>query len=239
MEEESHVPVEEWQYSSRRVMSPEIVEIGEDSRSIANSRDGSASDVYVAVGKDDLDVLKWALDHAVAPGARVFLVHAFPPITYIPTPVGRLSRSQMNADQARVYINEETNRRRNHLQKYIRLCTDAKVTVDTMLLESNDTAKAILDLIPVLIISNLVMGTKRPPCSRRSKKKLGKAEFVQKNAPDFCEVTIVFEGKKLQDGEQVTEQVHPSLASSGRRQEITRNSERNFFECVCFSGKFN
>lgn len=63
--------------------SPEIVEIGEESKSIV---DGGASDVYVAVGKHDLHVLKWALDHAVSPGTRVFLVHVFPPIAYIPTP---------------------------------------------------------------------------------------------------------------------------------------------------------
>ena len=67
-------------------MSPEIVEIGEDIKTITNSIDGVNHDVYVAVGKNDMDVLKWALDHAVLPGARVFLVHVFPPLTYIPTP---------------------------------------------------------------------------------------------------------------------------------------------------------
>jgi len=41
-----------------------------------------------------------------------------------------------------------------------------QVTVDTMLLESNSTAKAILELIPVLNIRHLVMGTKRLPRSR-------------------------------------------------------------------------
>lgn len=74
----------EIQYCSAvRIMSPEIVEIVEDNKTSVSS----VKDVYVAVGKDDMDVLKWALDHlAVSPGARVFLVHVFPPITYIPTP---------------------------------------------------------------------------------------------------------------------------------------------------------
>jgi K+-sensing histidine kinase KdpD len=80
--------------------------------------------------------------------------------------VGRLSMSQLSQEQVRVYINEEHNRRRNLLQKYIRLCNEAKVTVDTMLLESDATPKVILDLIPVLNITNLVMGTKRQPYSR-------------------------------------------------------------------------
>ncbi|XP_025014538.1 U-box domain-containing protein 33 [Ricinus communis] len=241
MEEEKPscaLPVNSTQYcNSARIMSSEIVEIGDDSRSIASSRDGGCFlDVYVAVGKDDLHVLKWALDRAVSPGTRVFLVHVFPPITYIPTPVGRLSRSQLSQDQVRFYINEEHNRRRSILQKYIRLCNDAKVTVDTMLIESNETAKAILDLIPVLNITNLVMGTTRPPRSRLLRKRLAKAEFVKKNAPDYCEVTVVHDEKKIAESKEV---VHSSLSSSTRRPDITRNSDRKFFECVCFSSRFN
>jgi hypothetical protein len=85
MEEEKYVPASSMRYSAR-IMSPEIVEIGDESKTITNSIDGINDDVYVAVGKNDTDVLKWALDHAVSPGARVFLVHVFPPLTYIPTP---------------------------------------------------------------------------------------------------------------------------------------------------------
>uniref|UniRef100_A0A2C9UKA6 UspA domain-containing protein n=1 Tax=Manihot esculenta TaxID=3983 RepID=A0A2C9UKA6_MANES len=241
-EEKPYLPANSLPYCSARIMSSEIVEIGEDSRSGAfvNSIDAGANDVYVAVGKDDLDVLKWALDHVLSSGARVFLVHVFPPITYISTPVGKLSRSQLSQDQVRFYINEEHNRRKNILQKYIRLCNDAKVTVDTMLLESSETAKAILDLIPVLNITHLVMGTTRRPRTRLLKKKLAKAEFVKKNAPDYCEVTIVPDGKKAVDEQQATELVHPSLPSNPARSNISRsNSEKKFLECVCFSGKFN
>ena len=43
--------------------------------------------------------------------------------------IGSLSRNQLSQEQARFYVNEENNRRRNLLQKYIRLCTDARVCV--------------------------------------------------------------------------------------------------------------
>lgn len=88
MEEANYAQEEgmEAQYCRGRVMSPEIVEVVEDNTSTVGSRDVGVNDVYVAVGRDDLDVLKWALDHAVSPGARVFLVHVFPPLTYIRTP---------------------------------------------------------------------------------------------------------------------------------------------------------
>ncbi|XP_050948009.1 uncharacterized protein LOC103498862 isoform X3 [Cucumis melo] len=114
---------------SARIMSPEIVEIGEESKTIISSRDGAATDVYVAVGKDDIDVLKWALNHVVSPDHN----QRFADQSSTTFLVGRLARSQLTREQLRVYINEENNRRRNLLEKYIRLCTDAKVLLDQFL----------------------------------------------------------------------------------------------------------
>ncbi|KAL7601579.1 hypothetical protein Lser_V15G21409 [Lactuca serriola] len=232
-------------HSWRRVMSPEIVEVEEhENRPNVITRD--AVDVFVAVGKNDLDVVKWAVDHLVSPGARLYLVHVFPPVTHIQTPVGKLSRSQLSKDQVQIYINEENNKRRSLLQKYIRLCTDAKIVVETMLLESNTTTKAILDLIHVVNITNLVIGTKRSPPLRRLRKGLGKGEFIKKNAPDFCEVSIICNGKQVtttgQQRQVAGGVVSPSDVPTTSKNELKIThfqSERKFFECACFSGNFD
>ncbi|KAI3915556.1 hypothetical protein MKW92_040279 [Papaver armeniacum] len=234
-------------YNIESMTSPEIVEISEESRSFmmsSVSRDGGLN-VYVAVGKDDLHVLKWTLDQSVLPGATVILIHIFPPITSIPTPgkihlherFGMLSKSRVSQEQVKTHMREENSRRRNLLQKYIRLCSDAKVPVDTMLIESDMTAKAILELIPVLNIKTLVMGTKlsassRFCCRRLRKRKLGTSNFVHKNAPDYCEVIIVSDGKKVVEKQEV----EPSLLSNDGRHKMNGNN-RNFFKCLCFSGK--
>ncbi|KAL4566619.1 hypothetical protein LXL04_030739 [Taraxacum kok-saghyz] len=228
-------------HSWRRVMSPEIVEVEEHESRSAITRD--AVDVFVAVGKNDLDVVKWAVDHLVSPGARVYLVHVFPPVTHIQTPVGKLSRSQLSKDQVQIYINEENNKRRNLLQKYIRLCTDAKIVVETMLLESNTTTKAILDLIQVVNITSLVIGTKRSPSLRRLRKGPGKGEFIKKNAPSFCEVSIVCNGKQVTSSQprQIVG-ISPSNIPTMSKNELKLarfQSERKFFECACFSGNFD
>ncbi|KAI3941230.1 hypothetical protein MKX01_029804 [Papaver californicum] len=225
--------------NNESMISPEIVEISEESRSfIMNSvsRDGGVN-VYVAVGKDDLHVMKWTLDHAVLPGAAVFLIHVFPPITSIPTPVGRLSKSQVGQEQVETCVREENSRRRNLLQKYIRLCSDAKVPVDTMLIESDMTAKAILELIPVLNIKTLVMGTKRSASSiffsrRLRKRRLGTSNFVHKNASGYCEVIIVSDGKKVVQKAEVGLQQPLPLSNNGRHK--MNGNNRNFFECVFF-----
>lgn len=73
--------------SNWQVTSPEIVEIGEEPKNSVSVIDEGIADVFVAVGKNDLDVVKWVIDHhASLPGTRVFLVHVFSPISYIPTP---------------------------------------------------------------------------------------------------------------------------------------------------------
>ncbi|KAL3628889.1 hypothetical protein CASFOL_027935 [Castilleja foliolosa] len=199
---------EEGQSRNFTTSSPEIVEIVEESKSTYEG----PGDFYVAVGKNDLHVVKWALDHAVRPGGRLIIVRVFSPITYVSTPVGKLSRSRLSKEQLQFYIREENNKRKHMMEKYIQLCNDAKVPVDTMIVESNASTKAILELIVIANITNLVMGMKQSPLPRLSRKGLRKGEYVKKHAPESCEVTLVYDGKKM---------------------------EKHFFECVCFSGKFS
>ncbi|CAN0900389.1 U-box domain-containing protein 33 [Linum grandiflorum] len=232
-----------FQYSKSRVMSSEIVEIVDlEDNNNNNNSSGSrriVNDVYVCVGRDDMDALEWAVDHISSPtSSRLFLVHVFPPLRYISTPVGRLAKNQLSKEQLRFYSNEENNRRRNLLQKYIRFCDDAKVAVDTMLLESTETGKAIVDLIPVLNITNLVLGAKLPRSRYHLMKKVGIAEFVKKNAPDYCQVTVVHQGKAVSDDALLQEQRKQPSRVHRMASSISYHPQRKLFSCVaCFSGK--
>ncbi|KAM1340060.1 hypothetical protein ACFX2H_038508 [Malus domestica] len=240
MEDEDYVPMEAKDfykiYVKAGALSPEIVknpEIQEEDSESPNFTESTSkhvvvNDVYVAVGKDDTDVLKWTLENAASSGStRVFLVHVFPPVTHVPTPVGRLARSQLNDDQVRLYVKEESNKRSNLMQKYVNLCNDAKVTAETILLESNCTEKSIVELIPVLSITHLVIGTKRH--SRQARKQLLLGEFVKNNAPDFCEVSIVHKGNKVEVNHQVDGPTTP---------ENTRHFEKTLlFSCFPVCGK--
>lgn len=202
-------------------VSSEIEEVPEDEKNKTVGKESGADDTYVAVGKDDMDVVKWALDHAVSPSSRVLFIHVSPPLALIPTPLGNLPRSQLNQQQVTSHENEEINRRNNILQKYLQLSNDAQVSAETLHLESNDTAKAILELIYVLNIKNLVMGIKKPPRSW-GKTKLSRGEIVKHNAPEFCDVALVYEGNEV-------------LKSSQHR----HHSSGRFLSCLCFSGRMN
>ncbi|KAI3466485.1 hypothetical protein Pfo_023148 [Paulownia fortunei] len=120
--------------------------------------------VYVAVGKQgeetSMDALIWTLNNAlINPSSTlVFLVHVFPETKYIPTPLGKLPISQVNPEQKEKYMAQERGKRRDFLQKFLNVCSASQVKVDTILIESEMEAKAILDLIPILHIRKLVLG---------------------------------------------------------------------------------
>ncbi|KAI9108823.1 hypothetical protein K1719_020128 [Acacia pycnantha] len=219
----------EKKHEYRPAVTSEIEEVFEDdgrSETVENN-ESRGEDIYVAVGKDDMDVVKWALDHAVSHSSRIFFIHVSAPITLIPTPVGNLPRSQLNHQKVKSYENEEINKTNNILQKYIQMSNDAQVSTETVHLESNDTAKAILELISVLNIKNLVMGIKKHAHSW-GKNKVSRGIIVKQKAPEFCEVVLVCEGNEILNKRHYYDIVAPQRHQSSGR----------LLSCsICFSGK--
>ncbi|KAK6124756.1 hypothetical protein DH2020_041508 [Rehmannia glutinosa] len=161
--------------------------------------------VYVAVGRQSeetsMDALIWVLNNAVIPSSTlVFLIHVFPETKYIPTPLGKLPISQVNPEQKENYMIQETAKRRQFLQKFLTLCSASQVKVDTILIESEMEAKAIVDLIPILNIKKLVLGTTKSDLRRmRSRRGNGVIDQILSNAPESCEVKIICEGNEMSE----------------------------------------
>ncbi|KAJ6747892.1 U-BOX DOMAIN-CONTAINING PROTEIN 52-LIKE [Salix koriyanagi] len=120
--------------------------------------------VYVGVGKSDssMDALSWTLKNAIIDSnTMVFLIHIFPEIHHVPSPLGRLPKSQVSAQQVEIYSAQERKKRREFLQKFINMCSASKVKVDTILIESDSVGKAMMDLIAVFNMRKLILGTSK------------------------------------------------------------------------------
>ncbi|OMO76985.1 Rossmann-like alpha/beta/alpha sandwich [Corchorus capsularis] len=198
--------------------------------------------VYVAVGKSDssMDALCWTLSHFFNnnnTSSILYLIHVFPHIRYIPSPLGMLPKSQVSPIQLETYMSQERDKRRQLLQKFIDICSASKVKVETMLIESDMVAKAVLDLIPILNITKLVVGTTNPnpiPRKVKSRKCSGIADEIFQNAPITCEVKVVRGGKELTIGSpSPSPSPSPSL-----RPNLQHNFKDNSFSCMCFRPKF-
>ncbi|XP_066371351.1 U-box domain-containing protein 35-like [Miscanthus floridulus] len=205
----------------------EIEELEPDERpprSVAASTasSGADNDVYVAVGKggSSMAALSWALRQLTKPRSFVYLVHVFPVVTSIPTPLGMMPKSQASPEQIETYLNQERSKRRQMLQKLLDQCRKFQVTVDVYLIESDQIANAIIELVPVLHIKQLVLGVSKSNV-RKLKRGTTIAGQVQKSAPLYCEVKIICDGKEVTT--ETTADPTPPLSPSP----VNNNSRSN------------
>ncbi|KAJ8562625.1 hypothetical protein K7X08_031077 [Anisodus acutangulus] len=96
----------------------------------------------VSQEESSMDALLWTLNHVVInPSSTiVFLIHIFPQTNFIP-----ISHTDTHTK----------------LHKKIFILERQKVKVDTILIESDMEAKAILNLIPICNIRKLILGTSK------------------------------------------------------------------------------
>ncbi|KAI5414422.1 U-box domain-containing protein 35 [Lathyrus oleraceus] len=161
--------------------------------------------VYVAVRIDDegssMEALSWALKHSVIPSiTTISLLHVFPQIKQIPSPLGKIPRSRVNQEHVDIYLAQEKSKRRMLLQKFIDLCTDSKVKVEVLLIESDNFVKAIVDLVININIMKLVIGIPSSNLRKhRSSRKHSIADMVLKSVEEKCDVRIICEGREMID----------------------------------------
>ncbi|OAY41230.1 U-box domain-containing protein 35 [Manihot esculenta] len=198
--------------------------------------------VYVGVGKSEssMDALSWTLKNLVnGDSTMIYLIHVFPEIHHIPSPLGKLPKNQVSPEQVEIYMAQERGKRRELLQKFIHLCSQSKVKVDTILVESDMVAKAILDLIPILNIKKLVLGTSKSSLRKlRARKGSGIADQILASPSEFCEIKIICEGKEVADN-QTAGSPSPSPRPGG---DATANpiqlqdqpGTNDSFSCMCF-----
>ncbi|KAI3718572.1 hypothetical protein L6452_19449 [Arctium lappa] len=252
----NHEIVEDDDDDGRFGLMPSIMEEYEDgdaSNLFSYDHNRNGSDVVYVVtwrGSEELssasmDALLWTLGNDLHESTIVYLVHVFPELRYIPTPLGRLPISQANPEQKESCLVQERSKRNEYLQRFLSLCSSSKVRVETVLIESDMEAKAILDLIPILNIRTLVLGATKSTLRklRGSSKKGGGGTLDQilHNAPEFCEVKVICEGKEVSLQDQLaTESPTPSLTAQSPRDTNVNglkpmpNDTNSFVKCSCF-----
>ncbi|XP_014518232.1 U-box domain-containing protein 35 [Vigna radiata var. radiata] len=190
--------------------------------------------VYVAVGKSpsSIQALSWTLTNFTTPSTILYLIHVFPEINLLPNPlgVGVIPKEQVSPEHVESYMAQERGKRRELLNKFLQLCSASKVKVETILIESDLIAKAIIDLIPILQIRKLVIGASKSQIRKlRSKKGSGIADQILQNAPESCNVSIVCEGK------EVNEQIAAAIATDTSMSQKNKHHQNASVSCVCFN----
>ncbi|KAJ7967853.1 U-box domain-containing protein 35 [Quillaja saponaria] len=200
--------------------------------------------VYVAVGKSEssMEALSWTLKHVVTSSTMVYLIHIFPEIKHIPSPLITIFfflgcpslafgwRATWPKKEAREEISF-----RNSLTHALLL----RLRWIPSLLRVTLVAKALLDLIPILQMRKLVVGTAKSNLRRlKSRKGNGIADQLLQNAPESCEVKIVSEGKEVNEHMIGSPSPSTSCDDTSSKYPKTEDQQNDSFSCMCFKPKF-
>ncbi|KAL9262884.1 U-box domain-containing protein [Drosera capensis] len=213
-------PIVEESTIESSVFSYDINGFGHDRRNQGDD-DEEVDAVYVVVeekegSQSSMDALLWALRDETAATTKVFyLIHVFPEIKFIPSPLGngRVPKSQVRQDQVENYMVQEKGKRRQLLQKFIDKCIAHKVKAETILIESDDVAKVVSELLLVLNVRKLVVGVSKSNLRKlRSRKGNGVAVQILENAPYWCEIKCICEGKDALENQDMAAAAHDTLS---------------------------
>ncbi|XP_061344310.1 uncharacterized protein LOC133290259 [Gastrolobium bilobum] len=191
--------------------------------------------VHVAVnpvGDSSMEALLWVLNHAVTPSTTVCLVHVYPEIRYISSPLGRMPRNQVNPEYVKFHLTTEQAKKKELLRRFIDKCIDSKVNVEMMLVEGDNVAKTIVDVVWNRCIRKLVIGITNSKLSK-SISGTGKgnaiADKVLKNVPDVCDVKIICDRKEVIDQMIGSTSSSPSDSVSGSSKVLKKQDESRGF----------
>ncbi|XP_074293664.1 U-box domain-containing protein 35-like [Silene latifolia] len=145
-------------------------------------------------------ILKWAVEKFVPEGkVRFRIIRVYPKITTVPTPIGTwLPVSQVTEDVANTYRQEIGWKKMKALLPYQQSLKAQKVKSDIVVLESDDIALTLCSDVNKNSIRHLVVGPSSTSIFSRKTPRTGDQSLsavISENAPSFCSVYVVADGK--------------------------------------------
>ncbi|KAL2338745.1 hypothetical protein Fmac_013191 [Flemingia macrophylla] len=152
----------------------------------------SRRSVAVAVSggvKGSRRAVQWAVENLVPQADRFILVHVIPPITSISTQTGEhFPISEADADVLAACVHDVKQRSQQIFVPFQTLCHSN--TMETVLLEDDNAAEALLSFISESGIQTLVLGSDSNFITRKLKGP-GIPTTILRCAPDGCDVYVV------------------------------------------------
>ncbi|XP_020112520.1 U-box domain-containing protein 33-like [Ananas comosus] len=168
-------------------------------------RDGGGEEeeeeVYVAVGKEVKEGranLMWVLRN-ISPSTKIVVVHVHRPAMKINILGAWFPVSQLQEQEVIAYRLIEKEKMNKNMEEFLDICASQKVKAEKIVIEENDIAKSIVELIAQHGIAKLVMGAAADKhYSRRMKSPKSKtAQTVQQQADPSCKILFVCKGNLI------------------------------------------
>ncbi|KAL2920436.1 U-box domain-containing protein 35 [Bienertia sinuspersici] len=172
----------------------------EQKAAVENGKGPSSSRVIAVAlngGAKSKHIVRWAAEKFISEGKVAFkLLHVFPRITGVPTPMGNLiPLPQVRDDVAVAYKKEIEWQRNEMILPYKRMLSQKKVPVELVLIEAEDVANGISMEMSQHGIKELVIGASSNGLFARRVKGQLLSSVISDCAPPFCTVYVVSKGK--------------------------------------------
>ncbi|KAJ1289027.1 hypothetical protein BS78_02G134600 [Paspalum vaginatum] len=195
--------------------------------------------VYVAVGREEAEsraTLLWALQKFSrgAGAASLVLLHVYSPAKFLPLRA-RIPAAQVEEQELAAYREMELQTISDTLDQYLLLCTQEKVHAEKLVVESDDVAQGLVDVISEYHITALVMGAASDKHYTKKMKilKSRKARFIEHQADPLCKIWFISKGtlvycrkaiqlshEEMQEGKQSSGVTHYSVEKSASLSEM-------------------
>nr|TKW31976.1 hypothetical protein SEVIR_2G140900v2 [Setaria viridis] len=201
--------------------------------------------VYVAVGTEVAEsraTLLWALHKfprgAGAGAASFVLIHVYSPPKFLPCLGARVPAAQVEEQELAAYKEMELQRVNDSLDQYLHLCAQGKIHAEKLVVESDDVAQGLVELISEHHVTTLVMGAAADKHYTKKMKTLKsrKARFVEQQAHPLCKVWFICKGTLIYRRKAVQlshEEMQECRQSSGvRHYSVEKSASLSEMWCV-------
>ncbi|CAN6311999.1 unnamed protein product [Urochloa humidicola] len=185
--------------SSSSTGGPPTAEIFEEQAAgLEEDEEGEGEEkVFVAVPgqhKSGRSLLAWALRHVAAvAGATVVVAYVHVPAQMIPMMGSKFHASKLRPEQVNAYRQYEREKVEKYMDEYIHQCSKMKVKCEKLVIENDDVAKGVIELVSVHGVRKLIMGAASDKhYSRKMKMPKSKTALsVLQKADTSCKIWFV------------------------------------------------
>ncbi|XP_074280740.1 U-box domain-containing protein 34-like [Silene latifolia] len=143
-------------------------------------------------GNGSKRAVRWAIENLLPRADRFVLVHVMSIITHIPTPSGnRIPIKELDANVVARYMEDVREKAEEIFIQYKKFYRAGELTFETLVLEYDNAAAALVDYVKKSGVRSIVMGSESTNRFWRKIKGPGIPQIVLKCAPDTCDVFVV------------------------------------------------
>jgi hypothetical protein len=137
--------------------------------------------------------LQWALLNLAKDGTKIVIAHVHRPARMVPTALGPIHHKVLDPREVNYYRKKEREKAEEKLDQYLLICRELKVSCEKLIIEEEDIAKGLEDLIAIHGITKLVMGT--AACRHNSGRPMSmKARKIWEAAEPSCKIWFTHNG---------------------------------------------